>query len=248
MVSCGKIALGEAIDVCVPTGNFGNIFAAFIAKKMGLPIEKLICASNSNNVLTDFLSDGVYDRNRAFYKTISPSMDILISSNLERLLYTLFGSEKNSQYMKELSEKGKYSLTCQELGEVRKSFIGFFADEEATEKTIKDIYNEKKRLIDTHTAVAVNCAQQYKDAYKAERNILVVSTASAYKFAKDVYFAIAPVKECFADDAQAPERLQALTGTVLPAPLANVLTKDVIHTSVIEKDEMDTATLDFAKA
>ena len=156
MYSAGSISLGEKIDVCVPTGNFGNIFAGYIAKLMGTPIGTLVCASNKNNVLTDFLTTGVYDRNRKFHTTMSPSMDILISSNLERLLYVLLGSEKTAEYMKKLASEGKYSLTADEFKKVKSSFVGYYTDEDVCSETIKDIFENENRLIDTHTAVAVS--------------------------------------------------------------------------------------------
>ena len=150
MYKSGEITLGQAIDVCVPTGNFGNIFACYIAKKMGLPIGKLVCASNKNNILTDFIETGVYDRNREFYTTMSPSMDILISSNLERLIYMLFGSERCSALMFELKEKGKYSLTSDELKILQENFAGYFTDEDECRATVKRTY-EKKIALSTLT-------------------------------------------------------------------------------------------------
>ena len=150
MYKSGEITLGQAIDVCVPTGNFGNIFACYIAKKMGLPIGKLVCASNKNNILTDFIETGVYDRNREFYTTMSPSMDILISSNLERLIYMLFGSERCSALMFELKEKGKYSLTSEELKILQENFAGYFTDEDECRATVKRTY-EKKIALSTLT-------------------------------------------------------------------------------------------------
>ena len=161
MYKSGAVRLGETIDVCVPTGNFGNIFACYIAKRMGLPIGKLVCASNKNNILTDFLREGVYDRNRRFYATMSPSMDILISSNLERLLYLLFGCERCASLMKELNENGKYALTNDELTALQKDFVGYYTDESLCMATVKSAYEKENRLIDTHTAVALSAAERY---------------------------------------------------------------------------------------
>ena len=245
LLKSGKIALGEKIDVCVPTGNFGNIFAAYIAKLMGLPIEKLVCASNKNNILTDFLKTGVYDKNRKFFATMSPSMDILISSNLERLLYVTLGAEKTRAYMEKLNKYGKYELTSEDYLLVTESFVGYYTDEEKTSATIKNTLENKNCLIDTHTAVAVSAACDYKNDYKAERNMLVVSTASAFKFANDVLSSIRGYKE--ESDLTAPEALEKLTGVKMPKPLASVLSKNIIHTEVIESLDMPSNAHSFAK-
>ena len=244
MYSAGDIAFGEAIDVCVPTGNFGNIFAAYIAKSMGLPIWKLICASNENNVLTDFLARGEYDKNRAFYKTSSPSMDILISSNLERLLYLTAGQDKTAEYMAALSSDGKYTVDEDVFSAIKEHFIGIYTDEEKTKNTINEVYKKENYLIDTHTSVAYSAASEYINTYKAERKVLVVSTASPYKFAKDVLFAVSGNKT--AKDTEAAEALSDLTGTEIPTPLKDVLKKPVRFPDVIGRDDMDNAVLDFA--
>ena len=245
MVKSGEIKMGDIIDVSVPTGNFGNIFACYIAKLMGLPIGKLICASNMNNVLTDFLNRGVYTKNRQFYTTISPSMDILISSNLERLLYVLTGKEKTRKYMDELSKKGEYSLTKEEFELVKENFAGYYATEEETMETIKTLFNDKNCLIDTHTAVAVKAAKDYIDENKAERKVLVVSTASPYKFANDVFRAI--TGKYPENEISALTELQTLSNVKIPAPLENLDKKSVLHTQIIEKTQMADATLTFAK-
>ena len=245
IVKNGKIALGDKIDVCVPTGNFGNIFACYIAKLMGLPVDKLICASNSNNVLTDFLRSGVYDRNRKFTTTMSPSMDILISSNLERLLYVTLGAEKTAAYMDSLAKTGKYTLSDDDFEKIKADFVGYYADEAETAKTVKDIYENKNCLIDTHTAVAVSATVKYRSEYKAERTILTVSTASAYKFAADVYRSLTDCEP--ASDLAALDMLHALTAVEIPEPLSNLATKAVLHDGVIEKDEMDDSVRAFAK-
>ena len=244
MVKEGVITLGEKIDVCVPTGNFGNIFAGYIAKLMGLPIEKLVCASNVNNILTDFLRTGVYDRNRAFHATMSPSMDILISSNLERLLYTVIGTKKTAEYMKSLVECGRYELSAEDLAKISEHFLGYYTSEEETVLAIKDAYENKKRLIDTHTAVAYNAAKCYMSDYKAERRMLVVSTASAYKFAADVYSALTGKKA--SSDLEAPYELEAYCGVAMPSPISALRGKPVLHDGTINASEMEAATLDFA--
>jgi len=244
MVKSGAVSLGDRIDVCVPTGNFGNIFAGYIAKLMWLPIEKLVCASNVNNVLTDFLRTGVYDRNRDFHATMSPSMDILISSNLERLLYTVIGAKKTAEYMKSLVECGRYQLEAEDLARIAEHFVGYYTDETDTALAIKDAYENKKRLIDTHTAVAYNAAKCYMSDYKAERRMLVVSTASAYKFARDVYSALTG-KEA-SSDLEAPYELEAYTGVAMPSPISALRGKPVLHDGTINASEMEAATLDFA--
>ena len=246
MVSAAAIAFGEEIDVCVPTGNFGNIFAAYIAKLMGVPIRKLICASNVNNVLTDFLKTGTYDRNRDFHATISPSMDILISSNLERLLYVTLGSAKTAEYMESLKNHGKYTLAIEELRLINESFVGYYTSEEETRATIADVYKNKNCLIDTHTAVAVHAAGCYANDHGAERKILAVSTASPYKFASDVYISLTGKEP--SDELSALSELSKLTGVEIPKPLAHLSGKKTLHTEVIDKSEMENATLDFAKA
>ncbi len=246
MVRSGAITLGEKIDVCVPTGNFGNIFAGYIAKLMGLPIEKLVCASNENNVLTDFLKTGEYNRNRSFRATMSPSMDILISSNLERLLYAVIGTKSTAEYMNQLNTIGKYKLTDEEFHKISESFVGYFTDECGTAECVKGTFEKTNCLIDTHTAVAVSAATRYMNDYKTERKMLAVSTASAYKFAKDVYTSL--TGKAPAGDLEALEELSALTGTPIPAPLCGIGERAVIHDRVIEKGDMERAVSDFAEA
>ena len=244
MVNEKEISFGEKIDVCVPTGNFGNIFACYIAKLMGLPVEKLICASNVNNVLTEFLISGRYNRLRDFHATISPSMDILISSNLERLLYLTAGQKKTREYMEKLSSDGEYTVEPEIFKQISESFIGFYTDEKETKTTIKSIFENKNYLIDTHTAVAMSAAEKYLSTYKAERKVLVVSTASPYKFAKDVFTSI-DGKSHDLSDTEAPQRLSNLTGTEIPTPLSSVLTKKILHPDIIDRENMDNTVLDF---
>ena len=244
MVKCGAIKLGEKIDVCVPTGNFGNIFACYLAKLMGTPIEKLICASNENNVLTEFLRTGVYDRNRQFHTTMSPSMDILISSNLERLLYVTLGSEKTAAYMQSLAADGEYSLCAEDLAKITADFCGYFTSEEETARTIKKIYENKNCLIDPHTAVAVSATEQYIRENEAERRILTVSTASAYKFAADVYASLTGTRP--EDELEALGLLEALTKEPIPAPLRGLDSKEINHRSVVSKTDMRDAVSNFA--
>ncbi len=215
------IVLGDEIDITVPTGNFGNIFAAYIAKLMGLPVGKLVCASNKNNILTDFINTGVYDRNRSFYTTMSPSMDILISSNLERLLYLIAGPEKCGSFMRELSEKGRYEVGEEILCEIRESFCADYCTEEQTAATIGETFGKYSYLIDTHTACAYHASLCHeKDNREKGRavKILTASTASPYKFAKDVLTSLGITPK--SEDFEVIYELCEATGTEIPAPLA----------------------------
>ncbi len=246
MYKTAEINLGDKIDVCVPTGNFGNIFAAYIAKKMGLPIEKLICASNQNDVLTEFFESGRYNKKRELKTSISPSMDILISSNLERLLYTEFGVQKNAEYMAKLAADGEYTLSNTELETIRNTFVGYSASEEDTREAIKYFYEKENCLTDTHTAVALSAIMRYMNEYKAERKILAVSTASPFKFASDVLFALRKTKP--ADEISALNELASLTDTEIPYPLRDMENRKIIHDSKIKKEDMENSTFEFAKA
>ena len=244
LVKRGAISLGEEMNVCVPTGNFGNIFAAYIAKLMGLPIGRLVCASNMNNVLTDFLTTGKYDRNRSFHTTMSPSMDILISSNLERLLYMALGNEKCAEYMGKLAAEGRYTLAADELKKITDSFSGYYTDEAECMATVKRTYENAHLLIDTHTAVAVSAAERYISDSNDVGAMLVVSTASPYKFAGDVLKSLTGDKP--SDDLLAPPLLEKHTGVSIPEPLARVLALEPKHTGVIAKSDMKSAVRDFA--
>ncbi|MBO5907331.1 MAG: threonine synthase [Clostridia bacterium] len=244
LCKCGDISYGQRLDVCVPTGNFGNIFAGYIAKLMGLPIGKLVCASNKNNVLTDFLKTGRYNRQREFFATMSPSMDILISSNLERLLYVALGHQKCAEYMGKLQADGEYTLKPDELKIINESFVGYFTDEAECMRTVKKTYESSHHLIDTHTAVALSAADRYISEYNVEGAVLTVSTASPYKFAADVFASLTGTKpEC---DLDAPDMLEGLTGVTMPSPLSRILKMAPIHTDVIEKGDMKKETYSFA--
>ena len=236
LISSGEIALGDTINVTVPTGNFGNILAAYYAKLMGLPINKLICASNSNNVLTDFITTGTYDRNRKFYTTMSPSMDILISSNLERLLYLMCGAEETAGYMKKLSENGCYTVSEDCLAKIRETFDASFCDESDTAITIKETFEEKKYLIDTHTSVAVKCANDYISRTGDSRKMIIASTASPYKFASDVLKAL--TCEPQSEPLEALAKLSAYTNTEIPAPLSGLDKREVRFKKSIKKESM----------
>lgn len=236
LVKSGEIKLGDQINVTVPTGNFGNILAAYYARLMGLPINKLVCASNSNNVLTDFLESGTYDRNRKFYTTVSPSMDILISSNLERLLYLVCGAEETAGYMKELNEKRKYTVSNECFKKIKEAFEGGYCDEEKTAATIKETFENKEYLIDTHTAVAVKCANDYIAETGDTRKMIIASTASPYKFAVDVLDSLTGERD--ADPLKSLSRLSECTKTQIPAPLSGLDTRAVRFNKTISKEEM----------
>ena len=236
MVKAGSIEAGEEINICVPTGNFGNIFAAYIAKEMGLPVGKLICASNSNNILTDFIESGVYDRNRKFHTTISPSMDILISSNLERLLSLICGPVSTAEYMASLKNSGKYEIKDRELAEIKKVFCGYYCSEEETGKVIKETFYKNGYLIDTHTAVGLGCAKKYIAESGDKRKLLLASTASPYKFSQDVLASLG--HQVPADGLDALTALSEATGTVIPAPLASLRGKTVRFDRTVDRTEM----------
>ncbi len=241
MVNSGDIKEGDEVNICVPTGNFGNIFAAYIAKIMGLPVNRFICASNCNNILTDFITTGTYDRNRAFHTTMSPSMDILISSNLERLLYVIAGDKKTASYMKELNTNGVYSVDNETKEKIASNFSGYFCAEEDTAKTIKDTFDNYKYLIDTHTAVAVKCANEYMTETGDTRKIIVASTASPYKFASNVYTSL--TGETKENEFDALKAVEELSGSPIPAPLASLESKQVRFTTVINPEDMTSEVL-----
>ena len=245
LLSEGKIKLGDKVNYCVPTGNFGNIFAAYLAKLMGLPVGKLICASNTNNVLTDFLRTGEYNRNRKFHLTMSPSMDILISSNLERLLYFTAGSEKTAEYMASLKENGAYRISPELLEKINETFIGYYADEAETAATIKATFKDNGYLADTHTSVALCCADKYIADTNDTTPMVVASTASPYKFAANVLKSLSGEKPT--DDLEALELLSKLTNTVITKPLRGLAKRKVNFTDVIDKEEMLQKVYDFAK-
>ena len=236
MLSRGEIAYGDTVNVCVPTGNFGNIFAAYIAKCMGLPLGKLVCASNANNVLTEFLRTGTYDRNRTFHMTMSPSMDILISSNLERLLYFMAGAEETASYMQQLNTTGKYTVSDRIKAAIAETFVGYCADEEETAKTLRNFYENEHYLADTHTSVALACAEKYIAETGDTTKMIVASTASPYKFAADVYRSITG-KDASADTG-ALDDLSALSATEITYPLRDLDKRPVRFSTVIDSQKM----------
>ena len=233
----GRIADGEAINVVVPTGNFGNILAAFYAKNMGLPIKKLICASNDNKVLYDFFETGVYDRNREFVLTTSPSMDILISSNLERLLFIMSDNDDSfvANMMKELNEQGSYTITSNIQEKISSIFKVYWTSEEECAKTVHDLYKKEHVLIDPHTAVGLHAYRQYQLQTQDKTPSIVLSTASPYKFCKDVYQAVS--SNCIEDDFEAMDALHTYTQTAIPSNLACLKDLPVRFTRSIEKED-----------
>ncbi len=244
----GALKQGEKFNVAVPTGNFGDILAAYYAKRMGVPIDKLICASNRNKVLTDFLATGVYDRNREFYTTSSPSMDILISSNLERMIFHASGNdaELTAKLMKDLAEKGRYELPADVLKQLQSEFFGGYCDEKGTEDTIGKLFRENDYLADTHTAVAANVLDQYRAATGDKTLTVVASTASPYKFAASVLPALT-AETVPADGFAQLKMLSELSSTPVPAPLADLKGCEVLHKNCIEKENMAEFVLDFLK-
>ena len=243
----GMIAAGEAIDFCVPTGNFGDILAGYYAKRMGLPVAKLICASNSNNVLTDFLQTGVYDKKRDFYKTISPSMDILISSNLERLLYhETQDAALVRGWMEELAATGRYEVGETVLQNLKETFWAGWVDDAATKETIREVYEKEHYVLDTHSAVAYRVAQAYKKETGSKRPLVVVSTASPYKFNESVLDALGEDRAGLDEFAQL-DKLASLNESPIPQGLASLKTAEILHRAVCEKTEMHAVTEEFAK-
>ena len=237
-----KIEPGQAVNVCVPTGNFGNILAAYYAREMGLPIDQLICASNSNNVLTDFIREGVYDRNRQFYNTMSPSMDILISSNLERLLYSITQDpEEVRRYMARLNEVGRYQVGDKVKEKLQKRFKGYFCDDKETQRVIRSMYDRHGYLIDTHTAVAFSALEKYRAETGDGAPAIVASTASPFKFCSSVLEALGEAD--IAQGLDALDQLTAKTGQPAPAPLAGLRNKRVRFTQVVEKERMADAVM-----
>ena len=241
MVGTGAIRCGEPLNFTVPTGNFGNILAAYYAKQMGLPVGKLICASNENKVLYDFFKTGCYDKNREFILTSSPSMDILISSNLERLIYLCCGSDplKNAALMEELNRDGKYSID-DEMRKRLDDFYGAYADEDKVFETIRDIYERTGYVIDTHTAVAAAADLMYKAEGIDSNKSVIISTASPYKFTRNVMKAIGREDED-TDDFVLVDELSKLSGVKVPPAVEEIRNARILHDEVCDvKDMKDT--------
>lgn len=244
MVKSGKVELGDKINIVVPTGNFGNILAAYYACEMGVPVNKFICASNSNNVLTDFINTGVYDKNRDFYTTISPSMDILVSSNLERLLYKL--SNNNDELVRELMNKlkteGVYEVPSEIKDRITSCFYGGFCDEDSTKATIKNLFDSKKYLCDTHTSVAVSVYDNYVKETGDKTPAVIASTASPYKFSKSVLEALSS-ETLPESEFDMVDMLYSISDTKVPTPISELKGMKARFNNVTDKEEMKEAVL-----
>ncbi len=239
LVKNEEIALGEKVNVVVPTGNFGNILAAYYAKEMGLPINKLICASNKNSILTDFIKTGVYDRNRDFYTTISPSMDILISSNLERLLYHMTGENDAliNEWFNSLAQNGKYEISDDVKAKISADFYAGCCDDKETKELIKSIFDQYSYTCDTHTAVAVKVYQDYKAQTGDETKTIIASTADPYKFSSSVLEALTEtVQE--GDEFDIVDKLHEVCKNEVPVSISNLRAIESIYNDIIEKDGM----------
>ncbi len=243
----GEIAKGEKINIAVPTGNFGDILAGYLAKNMGVPIDKLICASNKNKVLCDFINTGIYNKKRDFFVTNSPSMDIIVSSNLERLLYFISGkdSTKVNELMKSLSANGQYEITPNMKNNLS-DFYGGYASEKETTDAIKSIYDKSKEIIDTHTAVGYSVYKNYKSKTKNATKTIVLSTASPYKFPRAVMNAIDPKYSRF-DEFQLTEEMAKLSDYKIPASIKDIDKRKVVHNKVCEIYEITDVILDYIK-
>ena len=234
----GKVRFGEKVDFVVPTGNFGDILAGWYAKQLGLPVGKLVCASNANRVLTDFLITGVYDRRREFYKTSSPSMDILVSSNLERLLYYAAGGDTDTvrNNMLRLQNSGYYKISAGAMEFIKRDFSAYCCDEAQTLASIRECFRETGYLPDTHTAVALHAAKEYRRTESSGAPLVVLSTASPFKFPAAVLTALGENAE--GDAFQQMEALSRATGLEAPASLSGLRDREILHRDVIEKNEI----------
>lgn len=248
LVTAGQIEMGQEIDFTVPTGNFGNILAAYYAKQMGLPVRRLHCASNMNNILTDFLAKGRYDVHREFYKTTSPSMDILVSSNLERLLFEISGRDEKltAERMTKLKTEGVYEITEKEREAIAEIFDGGFANEDEVVETIYDLFCDTGYTMDTHTGCAMKVTNDWKRKNKKDTTMqVVVSTANPYKFPQDVLYAVTgnDVRDSF----KGVKRLHAATAMAVPKSLAGLKDKPIRFKTVVSRDKMFDEVLKFVK-
>ena len=239
LVAENKISMGDKINIVVPTGNFGNILAAYYAKKMGIPVNKLICASNANNVLTEFLTTGIYNRNREFHTTISPSMDILISSNLERLLYHLCGEDDMQirEWFTKLSVEGRYEVTDSVKAILKEEFYAGCCNDEETKTCINEIFTKYSYICDTHTAVAVKVYEDYVKNTGDNTTTIIASTASPYKFSNSVLDALGK-SDPDADEFRLVEELAEVTKLPVPSSLAELKNKEIRFKGSIEKGDM----------
>ncbi|MEG0314680.1 MAG: threonine synthase [Erysipelotrichaceae bacterium] len=244
LVNTKQIKLGEKVNFIVPTGNFGDILAGYYAKLLGLPVNKLVCASNDNNVLYDFFKSGVYDRKRPFHKTMSPSMDILVSSNLERLLYYISGCDNSyiDSLMKDLKEKGSYKVSSSMKAIMDEQFYAGYCTNEETSEIIKRVYNESKYLLDPHTAVAYKVAEEFEasNASNGCKNV-ILATASPYKFSKNVYSALYGEDEANAlgNEFDIMRELNKRTNVAIPTNLSSLESKEVLHNNTINREQME---------
>ena len=247
LLKSGAIPPGQQINVCVPTGNFGNILAAYYAKTMGVPINRLICASNQNNVLTDFIHTGSYDRNRTFYNTISPSMDILISSNLERMIFELSGRDDKlvREYMSQLAEYGSYRVDSSIRTKLKREFSAGYCDDTQTRAMIAKMWKDQNYLIDPHTAVAFHVLEQYREETGDDTVAVAVSTASPFKFCSSVLTALGVEKHWAG--VEILDQLSSHTGVPVPPSLARLKNKRRRFNGVVEKSAMMDCVLDMLK-
>ncbi|GAA0235917.1 threonine synthase [Metaclostridioides mangenotii] len=247
LVSTGEISLNDKINFVVPTGNFGNILAGYYAKQMGLPINKLICASNDNNVLYDFFATGKYDKNRSLKLTSSPSMDILISSNLERLLFEVCDRDQSTvkNLMNKLSSKGVYEID-EDMKNNLDSFSAEYSDEESVRKTIKKVFDNFDYLIDTHTAVAYNCYEKYVQKTSDDTKTVIVSTANPYKFSEDVLDSLG-YKDSNLDDFEIVGKLRDVSNVEIPDSILKLKDAEILHNSISDKDKLKSEIKKFLK-
>jgi len=247
MVNNGSVKFGEKINIVVPTGNFGNILAAYFAKEMGLPVNKLICASNANRVLTDFIQSGTYNRNRDFYTTVSPSMDILISSNLERLLYILCGRDADviNDWFSQLGDKGVYTVSDDVNAKIKELFVAGCCDDALTKETINETYNDYDYLADTHTAVAINVCNKYIEETGDMTPVVIASTASPFKFSKAVLGAVETDAKDYDDEFSTVAALEELSSLKAPEQLSALKGKEVRFDKVASKEDMAKVVFDM---
>lgn len=245
MVSSGEIKMGDKVNFVVPTGNFGNILAGYYAKRMGLPVDKLVCASNDNNVLTEFFAEGTYDANREFFKTISPSMDILISSNLERLIFELSNRDFSvtEKRMEELKKIGKYSISAKEKEQLDKEFFAGYTEHEDCVNAISEVFEEYGYVLDPHTSVAYDVAMNFKDNTKNSNPIVILSTASPYKFAHDVLSAI--IGKAPEDAFKSAYKLYEETAAPIPNQIKELKDKEKRFNTVIERTDVANSVMSF---
>ncbi|MFV0393381.1 MAG: threonine synthase [Coprobacillaceae bacterium] len=237
LVKEGEIILGDTVNFCIPSGNFGNALAGYFAKQMGLPVGKYICASNKNNILTDFFTTGKYDANREFYKTNAPAMDILVSSNLERLVYFMSGKDgqKVDAYMSKLKENGVYQVDDEVLQTISEEFKAGMLNEQEVLDTIASCYQETKYVLDTHTAIGYGVLKNYQETTKDPTKTILLSTASPYKFPESVYEALYKEK---LDVYTAINALYEKTKVAVPKPLQDMKDREILHKTVIDKTEI----------